>query len=395
MTTLNELDVQGKRVFLRCDLNVPLKEGKITDDGRIRASLPTINALLAKGASLVIAAHLGRPKGEAKPELSLAPIAVRLSELLGKPVKFAGAITGDDVTAAASSLAGGEILLLENIRFSAAETSKEESERAAFAADLAKLADVYVGDGFGAVHRKHASVFDLPKLLPHAAGTLVAAEVEVLKKLTTNPARPYGVVLGGAKVSDKLGVISNLLGKVDVMAIGGGMVFTFLAAQGHEIGKSLVEAEMLDTVRGLIKEATDKGVRLVLPTDIVVAPAFAADSPATIVASDAIPADQMGLDIGPDSAAAFAAAIRECKTVFWNGPMGVFEFAAFANGTKVVAQALTEVSGISVVGGGDSAAAVRALGFKDDQFGYISTGGGASLEYLEGKELPGLKALNL
>ena len=395
MTTLADLDVAGKRVFLRCDLNVPLKEGKITDDGRIRASLPTINALLAQGASLVIAAHLGRPKGEAKPELSLAPIAVRLSELLGKPVKFAGAITGDDVTAAASSLAAGEVLLLENIRFSAAETSKEESERAAFAAELAKLADAYVGDGFGAVHRKHASVFDLPKLLPHAAGTLVAAEVEVLKKLTTNPARPYGVVLGGAKVSDKLGVISNLLGKVDVMAIGGGMVFTFLAAQGKEIGKSLVEAEMLDTVRGLIKEAEEKGVRLVLPTDIVVAPAFAADSPATTVAADAIPADQMGLDIGPDSAAAFATAIRECKTVFWNGPMGVFEFAAFANGTKVVAQALTEVSGISVVGGGDSAAAVRALGFADNQFGYISTGGGASLEYLEGKELPGLKALDL
>jgi phosphoglycerate kinase len=395
MTTLNELDVQGKRVFLRCDLNVPLKEGKITDDGRIRASLPTINALLAKGASLVIAAHLGRPKGEAKPELSLAPIAVRLSELLGKPVQFAGAITGSDVTASAQGLAAGEILLLENIRFSAAETSKEESERATFAAELATLADVYVGDGFGAVHRKHASVFDLPKLLPHAAGTLVAAEVEVLKKLTTEPARPYGVVLGGAKVSDKLGVISNLLGKVDVMAIGGGMVFTFLAAQGHEIGKSLVEAEMLDTVRDLIKEASDKGVRLVLPTDIVAAPAFAADSPATIVAADAIPSDQMGLDIGPDSAAAFATAIRECKTVFWNGPMGVFEFAAFSKGTKVVAQALTEVSGISVVGGGDSAAAVRALGFKDEQFGYISTGGGASLEYLEGKELPGLKALDL
>ncbi len=395
MTTLADLDVSGKRVFLRCDLNVPLKEGKITDDGRIRASLPTINALLAKGASLVIAAHLGRPKGEAKPELSLAPIAVRLSELLGKPVKFADAITGSDVTATAQGLAAGEVLLLENIRFSAAETSKEESERSTFAAELAALADVYVGDGFGAVHRKHASVFDLPKLLPHAAGTLVAAEVEVLKKLTIDPARPYGVVLGGAKVSDKLGVISNLLGKVDVMAIGGGMVFTFLAAQGHEIGKSLVEAEMLDTVRGLIQEAADKGVRLVLPTDIVVAPAFAADSPATIVASDAIPADQMGLDIGPDSAAAFATAIRECKTVFWNGPMGVFEFAAFSNGTKVVAQALTEVSGISVVGGGDSAAAVRALGFKDDQFGYISTGGGASLEYLEGKELPGLRALGL
>ena len=395
MTTLNELDLQGKRVFLRCDLNVPLKEGKITDDGRIRASLPTINALLAKGASLVIAAHLGRPKGEAKPELSLAPIAVRLAELLGKPVKFTDAVTGTDVTATAQGLVAGEILLLENIRFSAAETSKEESERAAFASELAALADIYVGDGFGAVHRKHASVFDLPKLLPHAAGTLVSAEVEVLKKLTTNPARPYGVILGGAKVSDKLGVISNLLGKVDLMAIGGGMVFTFLAAQGHEIGKSLVEAEMLDTVRGLIQEANDKGVRLVLPTDIVVAPAFAADSPATIVAADAIPADQMGLDIGPDSAATFAAAIRECKTVFWNGPMGVFEFAAFSNGTKVVAQALTEVSGISVVGGGDSAAAVRALGFKDEEFGYISTGGGASLEYLEGKELPGLKALNL
>lgn len=395
MTTLADLDVAGKRVFLRCDLNVPLKDGKITDDGRIRASLPTINALLAKGASLVIAAHLGRPKGEAKPELSLAPVATRLSELLGKPVTFAGAITGSDVTASAQALGAGEILLLENIRFSAAETSKEEAERQAFAKELAALADVYVGDGFGAVHRKHASVFDLPQLLPHAAGTLVAAEVEVLKQLTIEPARPYGVVLGGAKVSDKLGVISNLLGKVNVMAIGGGMVFTFLAAQGKEIGKSLVEAEMLDTVKGLIKEAEAQGVRLVLPTDIVVAPAFAADSPATTVAADAIPADQMGLDIGPDSAAAFAAAIKECKTVFWNGPMGVFEFPAFANGTKVVAQALTEVSGISVVGGGDSAAAVRALGFTDNQFGYISTGGGASLEYLEGKELPGLKALGL
>ena len=395
MTTLADLDVTGKRVFLRCDLNVPLKEGKITDDGRIRASLPTINALLAKGASVVIAAHLGRPKGEAKPELSLAPVAVRLGELLGKPVKFAAAITGDSVTEAAQSLAAGEILLLENIRFSAAETSKEESERAAFAAELAKLADVYVGDGFGAVHRKHASVFDLPKLLPHAAGTLVAAEVDVLKKLTIDPARPYGVVLGGAKVSDKLGVISNLLGKVNVMAIGGGMVFTFLKAQGHEIGTSLVETEMLDTVKDLIKQAEAAGVTLVLPTDIVVAPAFAADAPATLVAADAIPADQMGLDIGPDSAAAFATAIKSCKTVFWNGPMGVFEFPAFANGTKVVAQALTEVTGISVVGGGDSAAAVRALGFKDDQFGYISTGGGASLEYLEGKELPGLKALGL
>ena len=395
MPDLSTIDVAGKRVFLRCDLNVPLKEGVIKDDGRIKASLPTIQALLEKGASLVIAAHLGRPKGEAKPELSLAPVAKRLSELLGQEVKFTGEVTGAAVTAAAESLKAGEILLLENIRFSAAETSKEESERAAFAADLAKFADFYVGDGFGAVHRKHASVFDLPKLLPHAAGKLVAAEVEVLKKLTQNPERPYGVVLGGAKVSDKLGVIENLLGKVDVLAIGGGMVFTFLKAQGKEIGTSLVEAEMLDVVRGLIATAEKNGVKLLLPTDIVVAPTFSADATPTLVSADAIPADQMGLDIGPVSAAAIAAEIVKCKTLFWNGPMGVFEFPNFAKGTKVVAQALTEVSGISVVGGGDSAAAVRALGFADSQFGYISTGGGASLEYLEGKELPGLTALEL
>jgi len=395
MPDLSTIDVAGKRVFLRCDLNVPLKEGIIKDDGRIKASVPTIELLLEKGAALVIAAHLGRPKGEAKPELSLAPVAQRLSELLGREVKFTGEVTGAAVTTAAESLKAGEVLLLENIRFNAAETSKEESERAAFAGDLAQLADFYVGDGFGAVHRKHASVFDLPKLLPHAAGTLVSAEVEVLKKLTQNPERPYGVVLGGAKVSDKLGVIENLLGKVDVLAIGGGMVFTFLKAQGKEIGTSLVETEMLDVVKGLIATAEKNGVKLVLPTDIVVAPAFAADATPTLVLADAIPADQMGLDIGPVSAAAFAAEIVKCKTVFWNGPMGVFEFPNFAAGTKVVAQALTEVSGISVVGGGDSAAAVRALGFTDSQFGYISTGGGASLEYLEGKELPGLKALEL
>ena len=395
MADLSTIDVAGKRVFLRCDLNVPLKEGVIKDDGRIKASLPTIQLLLEKGASLVIAAHLGRPKGEAKPELSLAPVAQRLSELLDREVKFTGEVTGDSVTTAAESLKAGEVLLLENIRFNAAETSKEDSERAAFAADLAQLADFYVGDGFGAVHRKHASVFDLPKLLPHAAGTLVAAEVQVLKRLTQNPERPYGVVLGGAKVSDKLGVIENLLGKVDVLAIGGGMVFTFLKAQGKEIGTSLVEAEMLDVVKGLIATAERNGVKLVLPTDIVVAPAFAADATPTLVSADAIPADQMGLDIGPVSAAAFAAEIVHCKTVFWNGPMGVFEFPNFAAGTKVVAQALTQVTGISVVGGGDSAAAVRALGFADSQFGYISTGGGASLEYLEGKELPGLKALEL
>ena len=395
MSSLVDLDVAGKRVFLRCDLNVPLKEGKITDDGRIRASLPTINSLLSRGASIVIAAHLGRPKGEAKPELSLAPVAVRLAELLGKPVQFAGAITGADVTEKATALAPGQILLLENIRYSASETSKDESERAALASELALLADLYVGDGFGAVHRKHASVFDLPKLLPHAPGTLVAAEVEVLKKLTVNPERPYGVILGGSKVSDKIGVISNLLGKVDVMAIGGGMLFTFLAAQGKEIGSSLVERDLIDTVKTLMKQAEDSGVTLLLPTDIVVAPTFSADATPTLVSADSIPADQMGLDIGPESAAAFAQAINGCRTVFWNGPMGVFEFPNFAHGTKVVAQALTEVTGISVVGGGDSAAAVRALGFADSQFGYISTGGGASLEYLEGKELPGLTALDL
>lgn len=395
MTALSNLAVSGKRVFLRCDLNVPLKEGVITDDGRIRASLPTIKALLDSGASLVIAAHLGRPKGEAKPELSLAPIAKRLGELLGKEVKFESAATvvNADVTAKAKSLAAGEVLLLENIRYAAAETSKDEAERAEFAKQLAELADVYVGDGFGAVHRKHASVFDLPKLLPSAAGLLVAAEVEVLKKLTENPERPYGVVLGGAKVSDKLAVIENLLGKVNVIAIGGGMLFTFLKAQGKEIGKSLCEDEMLDTVKGLLTTAEKNGVKLLLPTDIVVAPEFSADATPTLVSTDAIPADQLGLDIGPESAKAFAEAIAGCKTVFWNGPMGVFEFANFANGTKVVAEALTRVNGISVVGGGDSAAAVRKLGFADDQFGYISTGGGASLEYLEGKELPGLKAL--
>ena len=392
---LKESDLAGKRVFLRCDLNVPLKNGVITDDGRIKASLPTIKYLLSVGASVVIAAHLGRPKGEVKAELSLAPIAQRLSELLAQPVLFPGSVQGDDVSAAAKNLVAGDLLLLENIRFSPAETSKDESERQAFAEYLASLADFYVGDGFGAVHRKHASVYDLPKMLPHAAGLLVSAEVDVLKKLTIDPVRPYGVVLGGAKVSDKIGVISNLLNKVDVMAIGGGMVFTFLAAQGHQIGKSLVEEDLIPTVKELIEKAAQQGVKLILPTDIVVAPEFAIDSSPTLVAADAIPADQMGLDIGPDSAKAFATAITTCETVFWNGPMGVFEFPNFAHGTKVVAQALSQVSGISVVGGGDSAAAVRALGFADTDFGYISTGGGASLEYLEGKELPGLKALDL
>ena len=395
MPDFASLELVGKRVFLRCDLNVPLKNGVITDDGRIKASLPTIKALLEKGASIVIAAHLGRPKGEAKPELSLAPVALRLGELLGKEIIFPGEVIGSKVTKSAQNLKAGEILLLENIRYSASETSKEENERALLAAELAKLADFYVGDGFGAVHRKHASVYDLPKLLPHAAGFLVSAEVEVLKKLTQSPDLPYGVVLGGAKVSDKIAVISNLLDKVNVMAIGGGMVFTFLAAQGKEIGSSLVERDLIPTVKDLIAQAAKNGVELHLPTDIVVAPTFSADAPATLVSADAIPADQMGLDIGPESAKDFATAIEKCKTVFWNGPMGVFEFAAFAEGTKVVAEALTKVSGISVVGGGDSAAAVRALGFADSDFGYISTGGGASLEYLEGKELPGLVALDL
>jgi phosphoglycerate kinase len=382
MNSLASLDVAGKRVFLRCDLNVPLKNGEITDDGRIRASLPTITNLLERGASLVIGAHLGRPKGEAKPELSLQPIAKRLSELLGQPVDFI-------------NQGSAKILLLENLRFNAAETSKDDAQRSAFAKALSELADLYVGDGFGAVHRKHASVYDLPALLPNAPGFLVQAEVEILKKLTQSPLRPYGVVLGGAKVSDKIGVISNLLTKVDVMAIGGGMVFTFLAASGKEIGSSLVETDLIPTVKELIATAQSKGVTLVLPTDIVVAKEFKHDSAPTLVAADQIPANQMGLDIGPESAAVFAAEIKKCKTVFWNGPMGVFEFPNFAHGTKVVAQALTEVDGISVVGGGDSAAAVRALGFKDSDFGYISTGGGASLEYLEGKVLPGLQALGL
>lgn len=390
MNSLESFDYVGKRVLLRCDLNVPIKDGVIADDGRIRASLPTIQYLIAQGAAVIVTAHLGRPKGERKPELSLVPVAARLSDLLGQAVTFSSEIVGSE---AAKSAVAGEVVLLENIRYEAAETSKEESERLSLAKELATYADIFISDGFGAVHRKHASVYDVAKLLPHAPGYLVAAEIEVLKKLTQNPERPYGVVLGGSKVSDKIGVITNLLDKVNLMAIGGGMLFTFLAAQGHEIGKSLVEVDLIPTVKELMTRAQTLGVKLLLPTDIVVAPEFAASATPTIVAADAIPADQMGLDIGPESAAAFAAAIGECKTLFWNGPMGVFEFPNFAAGTKVVAQALTEVVGISVVGGGDSAAAVRALGFADSAFGYISTGGGASLEYLEGKELPGISVL--
>ncbi len=390
--TLSQLDPQNAQVILRCDLNVPIKDGVITDDGRIRASLATINKLLAGNCSIVILAHLGRPKGERKIELSLAPIAKRLGELLKIEVKFSSAITG--VASQARALKSGEVMLLENIRFESAETSKDESERSVLAAELATYGDIYIGDGFGAVHRKHASVYELAKLLPNAAGDLVCAEVDVLERLTKNPDRPYAVVLGGAKVSDKIAVISNLLEKVNVIAVGGGMVFTFLAAQGKQIGKSLVEPELIPTVRELLLRADKLGIKFLLPIDIVVAPEFSADAKPTLVLADAIPADQMGLDIGPASASNFAAAIAQCKTVFWNGPMGVFEFENFSHGTKTIAKALTQVDGMAVVGGGDSAAAVRKLGFADNEFSYISTGGGASLEYLEGKDLPGLVALS-
>ena len=390
--TLAQLSFAGKQVILRCDLNVPMKSGAITDDGRIRASLGTIKLLLEKNCSIVIIAHLGRPKGEINQELSLEPVAQRLGILLGREVKFSRQILG--LQASTNLLKPGEILMLENIRFLDSETSKVEQEREQLAQELATYGEVYVGDGFGAVHRKHASVFELASLLPHAAGRLVAAEVEVLEKLTKNPDRPYGVILGGAKVSDKIAVISNLLDKVDVIAIGGGMVFTFLAAQGKQVGKSLVQIDLIPTVKKLLDQAEQKNVEILLPTDIMVAREFSKSAPATLVQADQIPIDQMGLDIGPDSSATFANAISRCKTVFWNGPMGVFEFANFANGTKSIARALIEIKGMTVVGGGDSAAAVRELGFSDKQFGYISTGGGASLEYLEGKQLPGLVALS-
>lgn len=390
--TLSQLDLQNKRVILRCDLNVPIQDGVIADDGRIRASLSTIRKLLANNCSIVVIAHLGRPKPDQKNNLSLAPVAKRLSELLETEVVFSEEIIG--IKQKTELLKAGQILLLENIRFLAAETSKDETERKALASELATYGQVYVGDGFGAVHRKHASVYELAMMMPHAAGDLIVTELGVLEKLTMNPNRPYGVVLGGAKVSDKMGVISNLLEKVDLIAIGGGMVFTFLSAQGKEIGKSLVESDLIPTVKELIKRAENLGVKIILPTDIVVAKEFNAESKASIVASDEIPKDQMGLDIGPVSSRFFADEIGKCRTVFWNGPMGVFEFNNFSNGTRSVAQALTKIDGTSVVGGGDSAAAVRKLGFNDQDFGYISTGGGASLEYLEGKELPGLVALS-
>ncbi|WP_433461596.1 phosphoglycerate kinase [Spirillospora sp. CA-128828] len=393
MRTIDDLDVAGRRVLVRADLNVPLADGAITDDGRIRASLPTIETLRARGAKVIVCAHLGRPKGQVKPEFSLAPVAKRLGELLGTDVTFAADVVGDSARAAAEGLADGGVALLENLRFEPGETSKDDAERGALADRLAALAEIYVGDGFGAVHRKHASVYDVPQRLPHAAGGLIAAEVEVLKRLTEDVERPYAVALGGSKVSDKLGVIDNLLGKADRILIGGGMVFTFLKAQGHEVGQSLLEEEQLDTVREYLRRAEESGVEFVLPVDIVAAAAFAADADHDVVAADSIPSDRLGLDIGPESGKLFATRLADARTVFWNGPMGVFEMEPYSHGTRAVAQGLIDSGAFTVVGGGDSAAAVRQLGFDEAAFSHISTGGGASLEYLEGKTLPGLQAL--
>ncbi|MGW4966419.1 phosphoglycerate kinase [Nonomuraea sp. NPDC004186] len=397
MRTLDELDVKGRRVLVRVDLNVPLDGETITDDGRIRASVPTIKALVERGAKVVVCAHLGRPKGKADPKYSLRPVAGRLGELLGQEVAFATDVVGDSAHGTVETLQGGEVALLENLRYEPGEESKDDAERAAFAGKLAGLAELYVGDGFGAVHRKHASVYDVPKLLPHAAGGLVVAEVEVLKKLTESPERPYVVVLGGAKVSDKLGVIANLLTKVDRLLIGGGMAYTFLKAQGYEVGKSLLQEDQLDQVRGFLNTAAERGVDLVLPVDVLAAVSFGPDAEHDVVAATEIPADREGLDIGPRTRELFASKLADARTVFWNGPMGVFEFDAFSGGTRAVAEALiarTSAEGaFTVVGGGDSAAAVRKLELPEDGFSHISTGGGASLEYLEGKALPGLEAL--
>lgn len=394
MRTIETLgDLRGKRVLVRSDFNVPIKDGEITDDGRIRAALPTLNKLVDEGARILVMAHMGRPKGEVKPEFSLKPVAARLAELIDAPVSLAEDTTGPSAHEAAEKIQDGEIVLLENVRFDPRETSKDDAEREAFAKEMAELADAFVSDGFGVVHRKQASVYDIAKLLPSAAGLLVVKEIESLSRVTGDPERPYAVVLGGSKVSDKLGVIENLLTKADMLLIGGGMSFTFLAAKGYEVGKSLLEEDQIDTVKEYIDEADKRGVKLVLPVDVVAAPEFKADAPATVVDADKMPADQMGLDIGPKSGELFAQTLAEAKTVAWNGPMGVFEFEAFAEGTRAVAQALSSGSMFSVVGGGDSAAAIRQLGFDESTFSHISTGGGASLELLEGKTLPGIAVL--
>ncbi|MFC0540997.1 phosphoglycerate kinase [Kutzneria chonburiensis] len=399
MKTLDDLiaeGVAGRHVLVRADLNVPLDGDKITDDGRIRAFLPTARRLTEAGARVVVTAHLGRPKGEPDPKFSLAPAAARLGELLGAEVALAADVVGDSAKAVVGALTDGGVALLENIRFDARETSKDAAERESLADDLVSLVGdkaAFVSDGFGVVHRKQASVYDVAAKLPHYAGGLVLAEVEVLRKLTDDTARPYVVVLGGAKVSDKLGVIANLLTKVDRLLIGGGMAYTFLKAQGKEVGNSLLQADQLDQVKGFLDEAAKRGVELVLPVDVLAATTFAEDAPFEVVSTDAIPADREGLDIGPATRELFAGKLADAKTVFWNGPMGVFEFAAFADGTRAVAQALVESDAFTVVGGGDSAAAVRQLGLPEDGFSHISTGGGASLEYLEGKELPGVKVL--
>jgi len=387
-------DLRGKRVLVRSDLNVPLDGDRITDDGRIRASVPTIRRLADAGGRVVVTAHLGRPQGAPDPRYSLRPVAVRLGELLGADVAFAEDTVGESAHAVVDALGDGQVAVLENVRFDEGETSKDDAVRGAFADRLVELADVFVSDGFGVVHRKQASVYDVAQRLPHAMGGLVAAEVDVLRRLTSDPERPFVVVLGGSKVSDKLGVIDNLLGKADRLLIGGGMVFTFLAAQGHEVGRSLLENDQVDACRAYLERAAAEGVQILLPTDVVVAPEVSADAEPTVVPADRIPADQIGLDIGPESGRAFAAALADARTVFWNGPMGVFEIDAFAGGTRAVARALTGIDGLSVVGGGDSAAAVRGLGFDESAFGHISTGGGASLEYLEGKDLPGLDVLD-
>lgn len=394
MQTIETLgDLRGKRVLVRSDFNVPLDGETITDDGRIRAALPTLTALIDQGARVIVMAHLGRPKGAPDPKYSLAPVARRLGELLGTDVALAGDLVGDSARETVSALQDGQVALLENVRFDARETSKVDEERGELADELAALADVYVSDGFGVVHRKQASVYDVAQRLPHAAGKLVFKEIDSLRRATDNPERPYAVVLGGSKVSDKLGVIANLLDKADILLIGGGMAYTFLAAQGKSVGQSLLEADQIDAVKGYLETAAAKGVEIVLPVDVVAADHFAADAPNTVVSVDEIPDDKMGLDIGPRSRELFAEKIAGARTVVWNGPMGVFEFPAFSKGTAAVARAMSESDAFSIIGGGDSAAAVRILGFDEDTFSHISTGGGASLEFLEGKVLPGIAIL--